>query len=185
MTCHGVMVECSRSTDLEGWKCHGTCCSPSICPRISTVWSNVGCSRTVVDNWLELRLMMVRRSPILPAEDLSWGKWSGEQLDLHVVDQDVLDGVEKPSVESPRWLGFVVWMCFCVSWMWIVVWMTGVFVVMTFVGEGCDEPRLDVCPDVLNGIDGGVIWNGVVKLEVALQVESRELEEVGLEWVDV
>ena len=51
--------------------------------------------------------------------------------------------------------------------------MTGVFVVLIFSEEGYDELRLDVCPDVQNGIDGGKIWNGGVVLEVALQVESR------------
>ena len=132
-----------------------------------------------------LRLMVVRRSPILPVEGLSWGKWSGGQLDHLVVGQDVLDGAGKPSGESQRWLGFVVWMYFYVFWMLIVALMTGVFVVRIFSEEDCDELRLDVCPDAQNGMDGGVIWIGVVRLEVALQVESRRLEEVGSEWVDV
>ena len=118
-------------------------------------------------------MMVVRRSPILPVEGLSWEKWSGEQLRQLVVGQDVLDGAGMPSEESQRWLGFVVWMYFCVSWILIVAWMTGVFVFVIFSKEGCDGWRLDVCPDAQNGKDGGVIWIGVVWLEVALQVESR------------
>ena len=130
-------------------------------------------------------LIVVRRSPILPVEGLSWEKWSGGQL-LHLgVGQDVLDGAGMPSEESQRWLGFVVWMYFCVSWMLIVAWMTGVFVVVIFSKEDCGELRLDVCPDAQNGMGGGVIRIGIVRLEVALQVESRGLERVGSEWVDV
>lgn len=120
-----------------------------------------------------LTLMVVRRSPILPVEGLSWEKWSGEQLRHLVVGQDVLDGAGMLSEESQRWLGFVVWMYFCVSWMLIVAWMTGVFVLVIFSKEDCDDWRLDVCPDAQTGKDGGVIWIGVVRLEVALQVESR------------
>ena len=63
--------------------------------------------------------------------------------------------------------------------------MTGVCVVVIFSEKGCDEQRWDVCPDVQNGIDGGVIWSGDVVLGVVLPVESLELEEVGLEWMDV
>ena len=117
--------------------------------------------------------MVVRRSPILPVEGLSWGKWSGGQLDHLVVGQDVLDGAGKPSEESQRWLGFVFLMYFCVSWMLIVVWMTCVFVSVIFSKEDYDERRLDVCPDAQNGKDGGVILIDVVRLEVALRVESR------------
>ena len=76
-----------------------TWCSPSIGPRFSTCWNSVCCSRTVVGKWMELGLSVVHRSPILPVGGWSWDKWSGKQLDLLVVVQDVLNVVERPSEE--------------------------------------------------------------------------------------
>lgn len=49
--------------------------------------------------WMELGLSVVHRSPILPVGGWSWDKWSGKQLDLLVVVQDVLNVVERPSEE--------------------------------------------------------------------------------------
>ena len=75
--------------------------------------------------WLGLKLIVVRRSPILPVGGLSWDKWSGKQLGHLVVVQDVLDVLGMPSEESRRWLGFVFLMYSFVSLMLSVAWMTG------------------------------------------------------------
>ena len=59
--------------------------------------------------------------------------------------------------------------------------MSGVFVVWISVDGGCDEWRLDVCPD-----DDDGIWSDVVAVEVTVEVSLVEddglrlMEELGL-----